>query len=191
MAQVKKIEIEQAIVYSAYKLFKKHGYNGVKMPQIAAKSGISTANIYVYFKSKLDILIAVYKDWFLKSFHSKLVEIDLTSSPEQILRQLFQIMWQDLPAADNGFCGTLIEALSNRTLQDKYSPELRLTLEAALSQIFIRCLPSLGATERQSIINIMVMAFDGYVLNYHLSKGQVAADNDIEMMCDLISKSQV
>ena len=56
MAQVKKIEIEQAIVYSAYKLFKKHGYNGVKMPQIAAKSGISTANIYVYFKSKDELI---------------------------------------------------------------------------------------------------------------------------------------
>ena len=33
------------------------------LPTIARTAGISTANVYVYFESKLDILFAVYTPW--------------------------------------------------------------------------------------------------------------------------------
>lgn len=186
MAQVKKEEVERAITDAAYKLFKANGYSGVSMPQVAKIAKISTANIYVYFDSKVDLLLTVYKIWFSERVNEYLEQIDLCETPEQTLRRLFTVMWQKLPTEDNGFCGVLIEALSNRDMLGKYEPKLRLIVESELLILLAKCLPKANHLIHQSIINILIMAFDGYALNYHLSGGKKATKEDIETICTLL-----
>ena len=77
MAQVKKAAVLEAIKAAAFELFAQQGYGATSMPGIARAAGISTANVYVYFGSKLAVLYAEgidgspdYKaaaEWFRKS----------------------------------------------------------------------------------------------------------------------------
>ncbi len=190
MVQVKKIEVEQAITVAAYELFKKNGYSGTRMPQIAKAAGVSAANIYVYFGAKLDILISVYQSWFADRLDELTHQVGQCSTPSDALRKLFIAMWQELPAADNGFCGILIEALSDRTNQDKYSPQLRASVEKTLIKMLGNCLPDADSDSHQAIASMLVMAFDGYALNYHLRSGQTAPDNEIDALCKIILAAQ-
>eukprot|EP01036_Dinobryon_divergens_P048468 gene48468-65021_t len=63
MGQFKKTEVYDAILRSAKALFSENGYVQTSLPRIAAGAGISTANVYVYFKSKVEILYAIYDPW--------------------------------------------------------------------------------------------------------------------------------
>src|SRR5690606_29164542 len=111
-------------------------------------------------------------------------------SPDEALRMLFTAMWRDLPAADNGFCGILIEALSDRAVQDKYSPQLRDSIEVTLRKMLAQCLPQANKKTLKAIASMLIMAFDGYALNYHLRKGRIDSDDDIEAICELILGAQ-
>ncbi|OXR48243.1 hypothetical protein PuT2_13705 [Pusillimonas sp. T2] len=185
MVQVKKTEVEQAITAAARTLFKTHGYAGTKIPQIAKAAGMSAANIYVYFDGKADILLSVYDAWFANQLEALKARIDQCTSSELALRTLFVAMWQELPAADNGFCSVLIEALSDRSIQDKYSPRLRNTIEANLKKLLTQCLPAASTATHQTVTTLLIMAFDGYALNFHLKNGQTARDEDIDTLCRL------
>ena len=68
MAQIKKIEIKQAILDAAYELFSKHGYSDTNITDIARSAGVAPANVYVYFRSKLAILFSIYEPWLIKQF---------------------------------------------------------------------------------------------------------------------------
>lgn len=190
MVQVKKIEVEQAITVAAYELFRAHGYSGTRMPQIAKAAGISASNIYVYFGAKVDILISIYENWFAVRLDELKKQVKQCQSPEEALRKLFTAMWRDLPAADNGFCGILIEALSDRAVQDKYSPQLRDSIEASLRKMLAQCLPQANRKTHKAVASMLIMAFDGYALNYHLRKGQIDSDDDIAAICELILGAQ-
>jgi AcrR family transcriptional regulator len=59
--QVKKSEIRKEILNTARKEFLKHGFQGTTMRVIARKSGITTSNIYNYFKNKDHLFIELVK----------------------------------------------------------------------------------------------------------------------------------
>lgn len=186
MVQVKKVEVEQAITKAAYELFKTNGYSGTRMPQIAKAAHISAANIYVYFDSKLDILISVYQNWFTEQLDEIKRHVISCKNSSEALRRLFIAIWQTLPAADGGFCGTLIEALSDRANKDKYSTLLRAPTDEAIDQMLAHCLPSAPTESRQAISTMLIMAFDGYAVNFHLENGQKANLAEIKQLCDMV-----
>ncbi|HLU19192.1 MAG TPA: TetR/AcrR family transcriptional regulator [Pusillimonas sp.] len=186
MVQVKKPEVAQAITKAAYELFKTHGYSGTRMPQIAKAAKVSAANIYVYFDSKLDILISVYQNWFSEQLAEIKQHVIGCKNHSDALYRLFIAIWKTLPAADGGFCGTLIEALSDRSNQDKYSKLLRAPTDKAIDQMLAHCLPSAPVEARQSISTMLIMAFDGYAVNFHLKNGQKADADEIKLLCDMI-----
>jgi AcrR family transcriptional regulator len=68
VAQTKKTEIRQAILDAAYELFSKRGYSDTNITDIARSAGVAPANLYVYFRSKLDILFSIYDPWLTKQF---------------------------------------------------------------------------------------------------------------------------
>lgn len=189
MVQVKKKKVEEAITTAAYELFMAHGYSGTRMPQIAKAAGISASSIYVYFDSKLDILTSVYEIWFANKLQELKVKIRKCATSAQVIKVLCVSMWQELPAADNGFCGVLIEALSDRANQKKYSPQLRFSVERALIKLLNHSLPGTTAQSCQSIVNILIMAFDGYALNYHLREGETASDSDVDTLYEMILRT--
>jgi AcrR family transcriptional regulator len=68
MSQVKKEEIHQAILASAFECFTARGYTGTTIPMIARGAGISPPNVYSYFPSKLHVLYAIYEPWMRARF---------------------------------------------------------------------------------------------------------------------------
>lgn len=66
-------EIEQRreeMLKAAQELFLKKGYNGVTIKEIAEKAEFSRITMYSYFKSKMDILVAIIARMFAYSFQS-------------------------------------------------------------------------------------------------------------------------
>jgi AcrR family transcriptional regulator len=68
MAQTKKDGVRDAILAAAFARFSEKGYSETTIPAIAAGAGISTANVYRYFPSKLEILYTLYEPWLLERF---------------------------------------------------------------------------------------------------------------------------
>ena len=65
MAQTKKDGVREAILQAAFAQFSEVGYSETSIPSIAAAAGISTANVYRYFPSKLQILYTLYEPWLV------------------------------------------------------------------------------------------------------------------------------
>jgi len=80
--QVKKREISKEILNTARKEFLKHGFQGTTMRVIAGKSGITTSNIYNYFKNKDYLFVEMVKPTTNKitSALEKMIHIDLGKS---------------------------------------------------------------------------------------------------------------
>jgi len=64
MVQVNKAEVGEPILEAEAELFAKHGYARATINQIAKRAGMAPSNVYFYFKSKLEIMFAVYEPWF-------------------------------------------------------------------------------------------------------------------------------
>ena len=113
MSQVKKSEVKAAILASAHRLFGRNGYNDTSIARIAADAGISTANVYVYFRSKIEILYAIYDPWMRARLSRLERELARISDPRRRLKKLFRTLWRDIPAEDNGFANNIMQALSS------------------------------------------------------------------------------
>jgi AcrR family transcriptional regulator len=186
VAQVKKIEVRQAILDAAFELFMDQGYTNTKIPQVAKAAGVSPANIYVYFQSKLAILITIYEDWF----SSRLADLEKTltrsHTPAQKLKKLLTTLWRDLPAADNGFVNNLLQALSSTSVMEEYSPALRQLVQASLIKMLNLCLPQFASEKNEMLADFFLMAFDGYALNFHLSGKKSSRLKHIDFLCEMI-----
>jgi len=63
MVQRKKPEVREAILAAAFRLFARRGYAATMVADIAREAGVSPGNVYIYFRSKLEILYAIYDPW--------------------------------------------------------------------------------------------------------------------------------
>ena len=135
MAQTKKTEIRQAILDAAYELFSKHGYSDTNITDIARSAGVAPANVYVYFRSKLEILFSIYEPWLTKQFDEMEKSLRRIRAPRQRLRKILATVWRDIPSVDNGFANNMMQAIINDDLREGYSPTLRLAIEERLAKI--------------------------------------------------------
>ena len=130
MAQVKKPKLRQAILSASFTLFSESGYHNTTIAQIARLAKVSTANVYIYFPSKIHILYSLYEPWLLA--HLDKVERDLAKekSPPARLYRLVHALWCSIPADDNAFANNFIQAIATTDPTKGYRPELlRATLE--------------------------------------------------------------
>ena len=188
MAQVKKIEVREAIQTAAFRLFAAQGYAGTTMPQIAKGAGIATASVYVYFGSKLAILYAIYDPWIRQRLATLRADLTTVKDPTQRLRTLFRTYWRDIPAENSGFANNVIQAISTAEPDDLYRPALLKWMEGQLGEMVLEALPS-GRRHRvgkASISHLMVMAFDGFILYHHIDPGRPCDDQTIDLMCGLL-----
>src|SRR5579863_10481582 len=111
MVQVKKAEVRQAILTAAWQLFSRQTYQRTTLSQIAHKAGVSSANLYVYFDSKLDILYAVYEPWMHKRLLLLEAKLQGVERPIDRLRLLLRALWKEIPAEENGFLNNIVQAL--------------------------------------------------------------------------------
>ena len=80
----------QRILDAALDLFEKRGFDGVAVPEIAHSAGVATGTIYRYFKTKEELVNALYRHW--KSAYNEQI---LGPVPEGLApRQLFALYWR-------------------------------------------------------------------------------------------------
>ena len=188
MPQVKKPAIREAILAAAQALFSARGYNGSTLNGIAAAAGVSTANLYVYFTSKLAILFAIYDPWLRQRLERLEREVAARRGARGRLRHIFGSLWRDIPAEADGFANNIVQALSGASADEPYDPALVRWSEAKIAALIAAALPPRRreAVDRETLAHVMFMAFDGYALNQKLRRGERCSEAAIELFCDLL-----
>ena len=188
MAQVKKTAVLEAIQAAAFELFETQGYGATSMPQIARAAGISTANVYVYFGSKLAILYAIYDPWIRKRLEALRTDLAKIKDQPLRLRTLFRTYWRDIPAENGGFANNIIQAISTAEQDDLYRPALLKWMEAQLREMVLEALPRerRHLVRKASFAHLMVMAFNGFAMHHHINPDRPCDDQTIDLVCDLL-----
>ena len=188
MGQVKKFEVREAILASAYRLFAKKGYHATTLASVAAEAGISTANVYVYFHSKIEILYAIYDPWMRERLERLERELVRVRDPRRRLRKIFRTLWRDIPAEENGFANNIMQAISTAAPGTGYQPTLLRWMEHKLADMVLAALPPRRRAQvgRARIAHLLVMAFDGFIVYHHLNPAEPCDDASIDLLCDLL-----
>lgn len=187
MSQTKKADVRDAILEAAFRLFSGNGYIDTSIPAIARQAGISTANVYVYFKSKLDILYTLYEPWLTERLDKLDGSLKRVKDPRRRFERLLTALWQELPRENNGFANNVMQALSTTSGSDEYSPHLRELFQSRVAVWIAGCL-AITPRESDTLASVLLMAFDGFAMNVHLSNG-VACDTDtVRFLGDLLAR---
>lgn len=168
MVQVKKAHVREKLVQSTYALFRRNGYSHCSMADIAAEAGVSVANIYVYFPSKLHLCYEVYAP----VIRSRLQELETTArhilDPRERLRFVLLTIWRDIPQENNGFARSFMEAIATASMNVEKPHEPLQWCVNFVHKIIMGCI----APERRSrfsdntISYVAWMAFDGFAINF-------------------------
>lgn len=188
MAQVKKREVREAILAAAFQLFSRQGYQKTTLSQISHRAGVSAANVYVYFGSKLEVLYAIYDPWLRQRLERLERELARLRGPGPRLKRLVSALWRDIPAERNGFANNVMQAVSTATPEEGYNPALLDWVESKIASMIRGALPPrrgapLGTPH---LSHILMMAFDGFVIAHHLRSGKGCSEETVDLMCALI-----
>jgi AcrR family transcriptional regulator len=188
MAQVKKEEVREAILRAAERLFRRDGYQATTLARVAREAGISPATVYVYFDSKLATLYAVYDPWLRRQLGALAGRLAAIREPRARLRALLAALWRDIPGWQNCFANNLIQALATSTLRERYDPALLHWVEARVAEVLRDTLPPQrnNSLHHAYLAEILMMAFDGFVIHRRLRRGSACSDACIESMCDFV-----
>ena len=172
MAQTKKDGVREAILQAAFGQFSDVGYSETSIPSIAAAAGISTANVYRYFPSKLQILYTLYEPWLVARLDELGASLARIADRRRRLEKLLLALWRELPRATNGFANNVMQALSTSGRNDAYDPHLRLLFQRRVAA-WIADATALSSRESRIVAGVALMAFDGFAMNVHLPVGIV------------------
>ena len=75
---------------AALELFETRGYDGVAVPEIAAKAGVATGTVYLYFADKAALVNALHRHW--KTQYNAIVLAPVPSG--LVARDKFTTYWQ-------------------------------------------------------------------------------------------------
>lgn len=188
MAQVKKIQVRDAILESASALFMEQGYADTKMTQIARGAGVTPSNVYVYFNSKIDLLYALYGPWLSVRLSELEEQAAAEPDPKKRLRLVLLGLWRDIPNADNGFAHNLMQAISITPPNEGYSRDMLLESERRVSAMVRGCLPDGRQTllDDDLLSHMLFMAFDGFTLNVRLVGKSRRVERIVDEMVSLL-----
>jgi AcrR family transcriptional regulator len=181
MVQVKKKQVRQAILDSAFDLFSERGFHSTTLQDIAEFSGVGVSSLYSYFPSKLHLLYAVFDPWYKSAFEQLEKRVRRLNAPRDRLRAALLGLWRDIPTANIGLANSLMEALASADPgQQKPVPLLKWT-EDRLTKLLAESLPKshAGAASCEALSTLFIMAYDGFVINRRLNDLR-----DIERLAD-------
>jgi AcrR family transcriptional regulator len=186
--QVKKPEIREAILKSAFRLFSAKGYVDTTQPQIAAAAGISTTNLYSYFESKIAILYAVHAPWIQEQLEGVSRELDAIEEPRAKMLRLLTALFREIPARKKGFANNIMQAIATVRPEDRFRPVLVAWLEEKILSMVIGALPPERRVDIEGvdIAHFLIMAFNGYIVYHHVAPTRPCSDATIEYLCDLM-----
>jgi AcrR family transcriptional regulator len=188
VVQVKKVQVRDAILKSAFRLFKRAGYMTTTTAQIAAGAGVSESNLYIYFGSKFEILFALCDPWMRERIARLEDRLAGLREPRRRLQIILTVLWREMPSDDNGFPNNLMQALATTARREGYRPDLLRWIEERIEALILGSLPE--SRRRQlaegGIAHLLIMAQDGFVLNYHLNPATLCGDATVDLVCDLL-----
>lgn len=189
MVQRKKPEVRDAILAAAFRLFSRRGYADTMVADIAQEAGVSPGNVYIYFRSKLDILYAIYDPWLRKRIEALEAEVGAQRSPRMRLRCLLAALWRDIPAEENGFLNNIMQAISATKPSEGYRSTLVRWLEKRIAAMIVDALPPSrrSLVEKTRLAHVIIMAFDGYAIDRHLHPRRSTLDDvTIDAVADML-----
>lgn len=186
MVQVKKKEVRQAILDSAYDLFSERGYHSTTLQDIAQFAGVGVSSLYSYFPSKLHLLYAVFEPWYKDEFTELEKRVLRLKSPRDRLRAVLLGLWRDIPIANIGLANSHMEALASAEPEEKKPVPLLKWNEERLTKLLSGVLPATeNRIDHDALSTLFIMAYDGFVINRRLNDLR-----DIERlsdaMCDVL-----
>ena len=192
MAQVKKEAVRAAIEKAAYRLFRRQGYVGTTLNEIAEAAGISRANIYVYFRSKFVLLYALFEPWLQRRLDALEQELKAIPDPRARLRRILEALWREIPAESNGFANNIMQAVSTAPADENYSPDLLRNVETRVAAMIDQCLDAdvRRLVESGALAKLAFMAFDGFSMQAHLKTGETCTDALIDGMCAVLAPAR-
>ncbi|MDK3018750.1 TetR/AcrR family transcriptional regulator [Pseudodonghicola flavimaris] len=184
---MKKESVHNAILDAAYHLFSEQGYHKTTLSQIARSANVGVGSVYSYFDSKLHLLYAAYEPWQSGCFEDLEHQLEADAPPRDRLRTLLLGVWRDIPMRNVGLANSLMEALSSADRGAGKPGALLKSTEARLRAMLERVLPAPVAQQAdlEVLPNLILMAYDGFVINRHLN--DIAdLEQAAEVMCRLI-----
>ncbi len=99
MPRIRTGDKENAILDAAIQLFSEQGFNQTNMDQISRRAGIAVGTVYLYFKTKEEILSAIFER-FLSGYDRELQEaLSSPSSPQEKMKRLIETDLETITAA--------------------------------------------------------------------------------------------
>jgi AcrR family transcriptional regulator len=187
VVQVKKKQIREAILDSAFDLFSERGYHRTTLQEIADLSGIGVSSVYSYFPSKLHLLYAVLEPWQAEVMERLERRVRALKTPRARLRATLLGIWRDIPLENIGLANSLMEALASADPAQKKPMPLLTWTEEQLMRILSLSLARGGAhrIDYAMLPHLFMMAYDGFVINRRLNDVR-DIERLTEMMCDIL-----
>ncbi|MGE3875043.1 MAG: TetR/AcrR family transcriptional regulator [Parvibaculaceae bacterium] len=188
MVQVKKVEVRDAIIDAASRLFVDKGYAGTSTNEIGQRAGVAPSAIYTYFDSKLDLFYEVFGPWLRTRLEKLEREVKSVSGHRAKVRRIVEAIWRDIPNEQNFFANNLMQAVSMATPADRYRGELLEWCEKRVAGMLKAAEPKPlhGLNHYASLSHVLFMAFNGFVAGAHLGVRGEKTPPAIETMTDLI-----
>lgn len=189
MVQRKKPQVRDAILAAAFRLFSTRGYAATMVADIAREAGVSPGNVYIYFRSKLEILYAIYDPWLRARIHRLEQQLAQVKSPRTRLRRLLIALWREIPAEENGFLNNIMQAISSSGPSEGYRSTLVRWLERRITQMIADALPPSRRARLANVrlAHVLVMAFDGFAIDFHLHpRRRTVDDRTIDFLTEVL-----
>lgn len=186
MAQVLKPAVRRLIVEKAGAVFASEGYHNATVSMIAARAGVAVGTVYTYFASKLHLLYAVYQPWLDRCMDEIEARADAAKARRDKLKAIILGLWRDIPQKNPGLANSLMEALASADPAKGKPVPMLLKHEKRLADMLAKALPRSRRRYAHVLVgNLLLMAYDGYVINRRLGD---LRDYDAlaEIMADLL-----
>ncbi|CAG9187615.1 hypothetical protein LMG23994_07060 [Cupriavidus pinatubonensis] len=176
--------MREAILASAFDLFCRKGYNATTMSEIAKGAGMTVANVYVYFDSKLLVFYAIYTPWLLDRIEGLRESVQKFPTPRSKIKRIIVGVWGDIPAADHAFASALVEALASAPKEMRKPSDLLVKCESLLTEMILQSVP----IEKASLVkdglfsHILWMAYDGFAIN-----SRIGDTRDLDAIASLMA----
>jgi TetR/AcrR family transcriptional regulator, fatty acid metabolism regulator protein len=89
----------QQIVEAAIRVFARNGYYNSRVSDIASEAGIASGTIYLYFKTKDEILVTLFREKMAAFVAALRTEIARERDPEAKIRRLVRLHFEVLEAS--------------------------------------------------------------------------------------------
>jgi TetR/AcrR family fatty acid metabolism transcriptional regulator len=84
----------ERILLAAVRVFAKKGFHATRVSEIAAAAGVADGTIYLYFKSKDELLVALFEDRVDRLLGFLEAELPLRESAQEKLRRIIELQLQ-------------------------------------------------------------------------------------------------